>query len=515
MFKKFSFWIIFILIASIGSIVSIHWNTIQGLHQRASEIQPLYQRQKILDSLSLQLERYRRLSSTFRKITPEENAEIKSKLKAFFIGGVNQLDRLNPTSEEFSAEHQLNDQLAELLSSSVKFEQMLFTKDAYQKAEIQSLHDEILKTLENLEKINQQRISAVDLGSSQSESRSLVLLLGVGLLIFILVVSTLLRGHFIYYKPLERLYQYALSLRDGAAVPKDPPVFSGMYGEIQASFNRLATSVETHVRGRHKFIMDLASDLKVPLALLQSGGHLLGSNLKSTLSQEPADAAESVRRGLAIFAGSLDDLNDLVDINRLDSRLDEKTVDLAELIADVGRTLMGPEVGKKMVISVPPLPVWVFIDAARMQRLLIQVFSKVLATVSESSGISVELMQHSSGNTRGVELVIQDMERLKSSRPMVAGPEQEILKHWISENGLSMALAHKVIKAHGGSITAAGVAGTSLSVIIRLPQDRIVSPGLISPPQAEAEPAQPLPGLVTDSSRLKSSRLRNQSDSLG
>lgn len=500
MFKKFSFWIIFILIASIGSVVFIHWNTIQGLHKKTAVIQPLYQRQKTLDTLSLSLERYRRLSSSFRKLTPEETGEIKNNLKMAFAQGVMQLDQLSPTPEELTHEHQLNDQLAELLNTSAQIERMLFTKDAYQKAEIVGLHDEILNNLTTLEKNTEARISLLDLGSSRTESQSVFLLLGVGLVIFVLMLATLLRNHLIYFKPLERLYKYALGLKDVQVVPQDPPHFSGMYGEIQGVLNVLALGVETHMRGRHKFILDIASDLKAPLSMLQAGKYLIGKNNEALDEQQQVHAAESVRRGLAIFAGSLDDLNDIVDINRLESRLEEKTIDLSELLSDVSRTLIGAEDGKRINISVPPIPVWAQLDARRMERVLIQVLSKVLGTIADTGSVTISVTQMSQGNNRGVEILIQDSERLRSTRPGAVGPEQDILKHWISENGLNMALAHKIIRAHGGTITAAGVAGTSLTVIIRLPQERIMSRGLISPPSEELAV---VPGLVTGSERLR------------
>ncbi len=66
--------------------------------------------------------------------------------------------------------------------------------------------------------------------------------------------------------------------------------------------------------------------------------------------------------------------------------------------------------------------------------------------------------------------------------PAQSGPEQDLLKHWISDNGLSMRLVHKMIKSHGGTINAAGIAGSSVKVVIRLPYERVSSTGLIAPP---------------------------------
>lgn len=474
---------------SIASMAFIHWKTLQGLQQRTAWVQPLYQRQKVLDSLSLSLERYRRLSTSFRKLAPDEVADIKEKLRNAFNTGVAKLDQLDPTPEEKLGEHQLNDQLAELLSVSAKLEPMLFTKDAYLKPEVQDLHETILKSLIHLQKSTDARALSMGQDTSRSESQSMMLLLAVGLVIFILVLSLILRTHFTYVGPLKKLHDYAKSLKGGRSVPENPPDFSGMFGEIQSALNQLALGVETHMRDRHKFIHDFVADLKTPLTLLQSSQHLLGKMTEEAQGgtsevdyQLQLQAAESVRRGLMIFSGCLDDLNDIVDINRLESKLNESTVDLSELLTDVSRMMMGPEFGRRISVTVPPIPVWTLIDAGRFERALYHVLSKVMETLPPSGGLTISVAQSSQGSFRGVEVMIQDSERAKSGRSPMGGPEQDIVKHWISDNSLSMALVHKIIKAQGGSITAAGVAGTSVSVVIRFPLERVMSGGLISPP---------------------------------
>ncbi len=485
MIKKLSFWIVVTFILGIAAIAGIHWKSLQGIHQRVAWVDPLYQRQKILNQLSLSLERYRQTSSIFRKLTPEEISKTKDKLRSTFVDGVARLDQLSPTQDELTNEHKLNDQLTEFFGVIAHVEPMLYNKDAYIKSDVVELHEALRSTLSGLEKSNDARIAALNLDSSHSEHESVVLLLIVGGVLFLLMLSLILRNHWVYVKPLRRLHQYAMQLKSGENVPQNPPQFMGMYGEIQSALSQLAMSVETHVRDRHKFILDIVADLKAPLMLLQAGKYLIEGPSKVMDEEQQHQAAESVRRGLAIFSGSLDDLYDIVDINRLESRLEENTVDVSEMMGDVTRTLMGPELSKRIEISVPPIPLWVNLDIRRFERALVHVLSKVLATLSDDRSLSVTIAQSIQSGFRGVEIAIQDSDRVKSGRPMAAGPEQDILRHWISENGLSMALVHKIVKAHGGTITASGVAGTSVAVIIRLPQERVVTRGLISRPVNE------------------------------
>ena len=498
MIKKFSFWMVIVLVGSIGSMVFIHWNTIWELQQRTTHIQPLYQRQKTVDQLTLNLERYRRMSGSFRKLSPGEVADIKSRLKSAFVENVARLDQLDPTAEEKTQEHKLVEQVSELLRASAQIEPMLFSQDAYHKPEIQELHDEILSTLTRLGKSTQGKIESLRFDSTRSQTESVALLLGVGAIILIFVSCMLLRNHLVYVRPLRKLHTYALDLGQGKPVPNPPPHFNGIYGDIQNVMNQLAHAVEMHVRDRHKFIMDIVADLRGPLGMLQAGRYLLGDTGHQINEEQQVQAAESVKRGLAIFSGSLDNLNDIVDINRLENRLEEGTVDLCDLIADSAKSIVGTNFGKKISVSVPPIPVWVSVDIQRFGRVFVQVLSKVLGTLPEQSSVAVSVSQSMQGNYRGVEIQIQDAERFRNGRA-AAGPEQDVLRHWISENGLSMTLVHKIIKAHGGTITAAGVAGTSVSITIRLPQERIVSRGLISPPTEDSSSG--LRALVSNSNQ--------------
>ena len=486
MIKKFSFWIVFVLVLSLGAMSFIHWNSIQKLHLRASRAQPLYQRQKIVDSLILSLEKYRRMSSGFRKASPQEIAQNKEKLRSAFAEGVTRLDALDPTPDEQKEENLLNDEIQEFLGVVSRVEPMLFSKDSYVKPEVLALHDGVLETLSQLEKSTNARIASLRLDPTRSESESLIFLIAVSCLVFALVLSVLFRNYVIYVKPLKKLHTYALRLQSGKSVPENPPHFNAIFGEIQTVLNQLSLDVETHMRDRHKFILDIIADLKLPLTLLQNGKFILDGSDGPLEEDKQAEAAESVRRGLAIFSGSLHDLDDIADINRLESRLEEHTVDLSELLLDVSRKLAGPDYRRKIAITVPPIPVWAMIDSARFERVLIQIFSKVMNTLTPEGHLVVSMSHSTQGNFRGVDISIQDSERVKSGRAVSSGPEQDILKHWINEKGLSMALAHKLVRAHGGAITASGVAGMSVAVTVRLPQEKVVSRGLISPPTEDA-----------------------------
>jgi K+-sensing histidine kinase KdpD len=262
---------------------------------------------------------------------------------------------------------------------------------------------------------------------------------------------------------------------------------AGEYEDIAAAMNELSSMVETQRKERHKFVQDIVSDLRAPLAMLQAGKHLINPAGEQMSESHQLQAAGAVRLGLSLLSGSLDDLNDVTDLNRLEGRLEEKIVDLPELITDVSRVLSGSGLIKQFTTSIPPMPIWTRIDARRFERVLIQVISKMAATLPQSRKLHVAISPPGTGAYNGIEITFQDGEKLEmaKSRVINTGPEQDVLRHWVSENGVGMTLAHKIVKAHGGTITASGVAGTSVQFTIRIPQQRVAS-GLIAPPDVSA-----------------------------
>ena len=476
--KKSYWWVILALVACVGGMGFIHWRAIRAVDVRTAQVEQLYKREVTIDSMNLGLERYRRLSSSFRKLSPGEVQGAKDQLKTTFKVGLAQLEALGLAPEEAAATKKTSDQLIELLSESAQYEAALYTKDAYAKPEIRSMHEAIVESLGRIKKSSQSQIEASTFHAAQAQLNSVWLLLSVGGAVIALVLFVMLKDYLLYFRPLRKLHSYALSLRKMTSISAAGQRLSGIYGEVQSVLEQLMQRVESHSKERHKFVQDVVSDLKSPLSMLQSGKDLLNRDSDPDRQMQVAD---SMKRGLAILSGSLDDLNDVAEINRLESRLEEKTIDLSELVSDVARTMGGSS--RPIALTVPPMPIWTLLDGRRLERVLIQTISKVSGTLNKGSGLEIIVSDSTEGRHAGVEVTIREASSRKNDWAP-SGPEMDILKHWISDKGLGMALAQKVIRVHGGSMTASGIAGSSVQVTIRIPQERVLSLGLIAPPTA-------------------------------
>lgn len=485
--KNVSTWIVLLVALSVGGVCAVHWSGIEESNRRVARIQPVYARQPLVDSMTLALEKYRRSSSLFRKVEPAEMAAVKEHLRSAFTRDLAALDQLDSTLEERKLTARLDEQLTHFLEASAKLEPMLFLKDAYHDPAIVGMHDEMIKTLDTLRDSALDRLKTYAVASTGTTLASMRTIGGISIAIVLLVLLIPVRDYFAFTRPLRKLKNYALKLGAEKGVPQPRPELKGVAGQIEVVLNELALTVESQRKDRHKFIQDIVDDLSSPLAMLKKGRALASADGDEATQLK---AADSVRRGLALLSGSLDDLGDVLNLNRLESQLEERVVDLTELTSDTIRELTGGAIGKSISILAPPMPVWVLLDAKRFERILVQLLSKVAANgATRSSKIQVTVAQPTQGGFRGVELLVQELDVGGTKTRLTGnGPEQDLVRHWIADNGFGMALVHKIVKAHGGSVAVSGVAGSSLQFRIRLPHDRLGS-GLLSPthPMLQAE----------------------------
>jgi signal transduction histidine kinase/heme exporter protein D len=485
--KRFSFFILLAVTFALGSMVFLHRQSIQQHDRLRAHVEQLQQRQGSLRDMSVSLEKYRRMSAHFRKMTPSEMDQAKESLRQAVIAGLSQFEKLDPNSEENGAMQTIRQNLDAMIEFAVKFERTAYNKDAYQKAEMVALHDKIGRTLNLLGDSTQTRIDAIEAQSRTAQDHATPVLVALSALILALFVFHFASEIWIYERPLRRMHAYAQALRAGTLDLQRMAPVRGRFGDIQSALSQLTQMVQGHARERHKFILDVVSDLRSPLVMLTEGKYLLGRSGETVDAAEELRALDSVKRGMVMLSGCLEDMEDIVEYARLDSRLEENLCDLSELVNDVSRSLnAGPGLEKQISTAVPPMPIWVRIDARRFERVMMQVITKVASTLHSGTSIQVSVEQPTQGSFRGVEIVIQDSERARDQASRMApgtGPEIDVLKHWISEKGLGLTLAHRVIKSQGGTLTASGMPGSSVQISIRLPQERLAQVGLISAPR--------------------------------
>ncbi|MBC7691007.1 MAG: HAMP domain-containing histidine kinase [Methylotenera sp.] len=499
--KKFITWIVLSLVFSICVMVGIHWFSNQETQKKIVHMNSLSQRQKVAGDLILELERYRRLNGAFKKMSDRDIATAKTHLKTQLGDGISQLERLDTTEEETVIGRKVLDQTAELLLMSAKLEPTLFTKDVYQKEPIRTIHDHILASLTQLRENAASRAALIQPQTRKSAAQSLQGLLIIAALAVLFVGLMLIRQYYVSFRPTRKLREYLGEIRNGKGIGQKRPKLSGVYAEIEETLFQLCSTVDAQRRDRQQFLTAVSSDLRSPIMSLQAASNfLVGSNDSpsgngmgsGTGEARRIQAANTVKRSLYRLNKTLEDLTDIIDVDRPEIRLEETIVDMTETLERVGGLLSGVDSLHPISVAVPDSPIWALVDAKRVERVMITLISKLMVHRPQGGRIDVSIHKASATGAsafRGVEIHIQDGGTLNSSMnshfegregsradsrmKSTAGPEQDVLKHWIRENGFGMTLAQKIMKAHGGYINAAGLTGTSVHFIVRLPEDRI------------------------------------------
>jgi len=233
-------------------------------------------------------------------------------------------------------------------------------------------------------------------------------------------------------------------------------------GQLSAAFNQMLGHVETALEQREgsearlrRFVADASHELRTPLAGIRSYAEL------ARRSPEPVPDEVSHALGRveseAMRMGRL--VDDLLLLARLDTGrpLEQKDVDLSRLVIEVtsDARVAGPD--HRWSLDLPDEPLVVRGDEHRLHQVVANLLSNarihtpagtsvvvrltadpqtdhrvLLSVVDDGPGIPVELQEH----------VFERFVRADDSRSRVKG-----------STGLGLAIAHAVVKAHGGSLT--------------------------------------------------------------
>jgi signal transduction histidine kinase len=506
--KNLATYLVLTLVLSIGAIVGLHGLEVRNLQAEGAQIEIFAQRQAVASNLILDLERYRRGAKDFRKLSNAEIDKVKDRLSDAVAMGVAKLERLQPTSEEHRIESAIDKKLADFMVLSAQLEPQLFLRDAFIKEPARDLHESIVNDLSQLHKMAAAHVAEAKAELTKpvpGQSRWILVSAAIALVMSALL---LLRAFLVYVRPIAQLRARAEALSRGphnhtpVAASGDPErPLVGAYGEIERILRDLSSTVDSLRKERHQFVTAIAQDLRTPLVALQAGAGLLAEPTARSTDNDRRAASEVVGRSLFRLSSSLEDLNDIVEIERSDIRLDEKIVDVRGIVAETARRLTGPGASHEVKLGLPSMPVWAMIDPARFERVLVHLMAKAMSFMPQGGRIDVSMARPSRGSFRGLEIVIQDAERVAHGRGAATGPEQELLRHWVAENGFGMALVSKVVRAHGGTVTASGVAGTGVLFNLRLPQERLGTGQVTSP--AGGELSAPVSPIALESPRVQ------------
>lgn len=215
-------------------------------------------------------------------------------------------------------------------------------------------------------------------------------------------------------------------------------------------------------RAASGFVSAVSFEMRTPLTSILGFSELLASKMLP---------AEMENEYLGIIRREADNLSrlveDLLDISRLESgkvRLDREPARMDDLVRASLPRLKPACDPAKAVLSVPERLPEVMLDVTRMKRALDGVFSFVSRRFGSGTETRVSIKDE------GRELVFTLNIRNREASVLRENGSRVPLSHWDqSEEDLDLAIANRVVLAHGGSFSAIRASGGWLTIVIRLP----------------------------------------------
>lgn len=212
-----------------------------------------------------------------------------------------------------------------------------------------------------------------------------------------------------------------------------------------------------HEADRHKnrFLATLSHELRSPLAPIRYALQLLGPGSGEAAGSDGFRPREVIERQLAHLVRLVDDLLDVTRIASNKIRLQKRTVALDAVVRQAIEAT-SPEIdkaGHRLVVSLPPYPVWLDADPERLAQVLINLLGNAARYTPDGGTITIEAREE--GNTAAVSV--------KDSGIGIAAADLPSLFKMFSQVGdrptggglgIGLALVKGVVELHGGRIEA-------------------------------------------------------------
>ena len=245
--------------------------------------------------------------------------------------------------------------------------------------------------------------------------------------------------------------------------------------DLVDAVNWMGTKLQELDDMKGEFLAHVSHELRTPMASIQEGTHLLLDEIPGPLSQEQRTTlrimADSSRRLITL-------ISTILDLSKMDAgmmvyriiptdlkRITDMSINKVQLLADAKHV--------QLLLETPAQRVWVKADALRIEQVLDNLLSNALKFSSE--GGIVKVLMKPDPQTGVLEVSVTD------AGPGIPAEDLPYIferfyqgstkaKHATPGSGLGLALAKKVVEAHGGRIWIESEAkkGTTVRFILRL-----------------------------------------------
>lgn len=245
--------------------------------------------------------------------------------------------------------------------------------------------------------------------------------------------------------------------------------------DLVDAVNWMGTKLQELDDMKGEFLAHVSHELRTPMASIQEGTHLLLDEIPGPLSQEQRTTlrimADSSRRLITL-------ISTILDLSKMDAgmmeyrivptdlkRVTDMSINKVQLLADAKHV--------QLLLEAPAQRVWVNADALRIEQVLDNLLSNALKFSSEGGIVKVLMKPDPKAGVLEVSVTdggpgIQAEDLPYIFERFYQGSTKT--KHATPGSGLGLALAKKVVEAHGGRIwiESEAMKGTTVRFILRM-----------------------------------------------
>ncbi|MHB9144501.1 MAG: PAS domain-containing hybrid sensor histidine kinase/response regulator [Symbiobacteriia bacterium] len=235
---------------------------------------------------------------------------------------------------------------------------------------------------------------------------------------------------------------------------------------------------------KDEFLAMLSHELRSPLAPISNSVQLLGLE-KGSESPTQREARTIIERQVGHLKHLVDDLLEVARIASGKIQLRRDWVNVQNVVAGAMETVrpLIQQRKHKLTEWVPPQPVWLYADAARLEQVLVNLLTNATKFNDENGHVWLSVQ------IEGDDCVF----RVRDSGHGIAPDLLPLIFNLFTQGersldrsqgglGIGLSLVQRLVELHGGTVEALSVLGTGSEFVVRLP----VAP----PPDARQPPLQ-------------------------
>ena len=238
--------------------------------------------------------------------------------------------------------------------------------------------------------------------------------------------------------------------------------------------HRIEADLREADRRKDEFLGMLAHELRNPLAAIMTAGEVLDRQMQQNDSQK---LTAVIRRQTRTLARMVDDLLDVSRVTLGKIELTREPLLLSEIVSRAAEGNRGAIVGAGLTfdLRIDPEPVWLDGDATRLEQVLSNLLSNAVKFTPRGGKITLSATRESDravirvrDSGAGIDPVL--LPRIFDL--FVQGDTS--LARAKSGLGIGLALVHKLIRLHGGEVTATSAgSGQGAEFVLSLPISRV------------------------------------------